>query len=94
MTDRELREKVINGLDHCVARDTKPDTHCNGCPYIEDESCRVFLKIDARKVLKWTTTPDIEDGGAFRFFVCGECRTSIRDNDNYCRECGRRVVWG
>lgn len=90
MTDREFKEKVIRGLEHCTADENK----CRGCAYIGEKDCATVLKRDAMKVLKWTTTPDIEDGGAFRFFVCGECRTSIRDNDNYCRECGRRVVWG
>ena len=38
-------------------------------------------------------TPDIEEGGAFNFFVCGSCRSPIKDHDKYCRECGKRVVW-
>ena len=89
MTDREFKNKVIQGLEHCTANDNK----CRGCSYVGEKECATVLKLDALKVLKLTTTPYVEDGGAFRYFACGECGTSIRDNDKYCRECGRLVVW-
>ena len=36
---------------------------------------------------------EIEGGGTSWWFVCGECHTAIDNKDNYCRECGRKIVW-
>ena len=42
-----------------------------------------------------TAEAEIEgDGRNVWWFVCGECHTAIDEKDKYCRECGRRLIWG
>ena len=28
------------------------------------------------------------------WWVCGECHTTINTGDKFCRECGRKILWG
>lgn len=34
-----------------------------------------------------------EGGGSSWWLVCGECHTAIDTQDQYCRQCGRRIDW-
>ena len=88
-------EKVIKGLECCKA------IHiylCNDCPYYDDHAddnnCKGSLCADALELLKEKeVTTDIEGGGMTWYFCCDECRTSIRQEDKYCRMCGRKIKW-
>jgi hypothetical protein len=37
---------------------------------------------------------ELEGGGSSWWYVCGECHTAIDPKDKFCRECGRRILWG
>lgn len=96
MTQQKLdREKVIKGLEMCIA-----DDFCNGCPY--EEHCFSDGKItaermmrDALDLLKEAVKPEKEYSGSGITWwnVCGNCKTAINPNDKYCHECGRAVKW-
>lgn len=47
-TFRDLRQKVITGLEHCI----RAREGCDGCPYFDNDFCITYLKHDALKVLK------------------------------------------
>jgi len=49
-TFRDLRQKVISGLEHCTKNFSYRD--CEGCPYYENSSCISTLQCDSLKVLK------------------------------------------
>lgn len=34
------------------------------------------------------------DGRSTWWYVCGECHTAINPRDKFCRECGRKILWG
>jgi len=40
------------------------------------------------------TTAEVEgDGKSSWWYVCSECHTGLNDQDKYCRQCGRRILW-
>ena len=49
------------------------------CPLKEQEAVEAEYEGDARSTWWW---------------VCGECHTPIEDKDKFCKECGRRILWG
>ena len=98
------REKVIKGLECCVAYDYK----CNDCPYQDDggaeDGCYSDeLKADALALLKAQEPMEpIRDINGV--YYCGICETicvgyevdftnSIIKVENYCHKCGRKVKW-
>lgn len=96
------REKVMRGLEHCLAQD---DFECVGCPYDKDEGCvsmplekcRSMLKCDALALLKEqeAVAPNIVNSDVFWscWYVCGSCDNPIDPGDKFCRHCGKAVKW-
>ena len=84
-------EKVIKAFEWCRGEKSS----CDGCPYdIKNAKCLFLLHSDALELLKEKeVTTDIEGGGMTWYFCCDECRTSIRQEDKYCRMCGRKIKW-
>ena len=37
--------------------------------------------------------PEIEGGGSYYVFVCGECHTLLKRKQERCPECGRKILW-
>ena len=94
------REKVIKGLEVCRDQNNPPGyrfTSCvDDCPY-HGNGCARKLKDDALAMLKEQEAVEAEYEGDARstwWWVCGECHTKIEDKDKFCKECGRRILWG
>ena len=39
------------------------------------------------------TSAELEGGGTCWYYVCDECHIAINPKDNYCRGCGRKIIW-
>ena len=98
----DKREKVIKGLECCLASKYPP---CGECGYDGDMnyndawSCRLSLMADALVLLKAQEQKPISasivdsDGGLMHWWACGNCQAPINPEDRYCHECGRAVKW-
>lgn len=93
-------EKVIKGLEVCRDQNNPPGyrfTSCvDDCPY-NGNGCARKLKDDALAMLKEQEPVEPEYEGDARstwWWVCGECHTTVEEKDKFCRECGRRILWG
>ena len=98
----DKREKVIKGLECCLASKYPP---CGECGYDGDMnyndawSCRLSLMADALALLKAQEQKPISasivdsDGGLMHWWACGNCQAPINPEDRYCHECGRAVKW-
>lgn len=59
-----------------------------------------FMSVGAVKELlnvieaQTPTEAELEGGGCSWWYVCGNCHTSVNENDNYCRECGKMLHFG
>lgn len=85
------REKVIEGLQKCAA--IHQGFICESCEYPGDE-CAVD---DAIALLKKQEpvkpVPDTSYGARPWWFVCGNCKLSVNEDQKYCPNCGRAVKW-
>ena len=90
------REKVIKGFEIC----SQPGSCRSECPYYEKEGteCSYWLMKDALELLKAQEAVEAkvvgesESHGSW-WFACGACGHAIDPEDNFCRECGRKVKW-
>lgn len=64
----------------------KPDW----CPLREEKGT---CKETEKAVLKEIENIEIEYGGVSWWYVTEDCRCTVSHWDNYCRNCGRRLVW-
>jgi hypothetical protein len=94
------REKVIKGLECCIAYDYK----CNDCPYQDDggaeDGCYSDeLKADALALLKAQEPvlvkpyTEVEYGFKPKVKVgeCPNCGRIVNEQCNYCSKCGQAV---
>jgi hypothetical protein len=104
MTEHEMREKVIKGLDTCGISGTREDCEGYGCPYFiyndgVSDDCQVSLFGDALALLK--TQEPIKPGtimytaAGVGIASCPQCGDKIDayHNLNYCGRCGQAVKW-
>lgn len=93
------REKVANGLRHCL-----PDECTRDCPYINDSDCTRSLMQDAlallkeqeAKIGKWERQYSRPGVYANLFWWCSVCGAPTRYNDagiyyQYCPHCGAKL---
>lgn len=99
-------DKVIKGLECCIAVQKYPDEYdsgCDKCPYRPTESgtCKSMVEIlaDALALLKAQEpvepTLDIRHGKSM--WRCGSCSTALQPNQmnaKFCFNCGMEVKWG
>jgi len=91
MTDAELREKVVQGLELCLKGLS------DLCPYKDSDApggCRDALMYDAMMLLKAQepVKPKWQKGYAY----CGQCGYKLHwivDLNNFCQNCGQAVKW-
>lgn len=98
MSEQEMREKVIKGLECC-------DGYCDdetGCPYfgeLEPFDCQEQLRADALALLKTQEPVEPTIGGDADgpcrnwWYQCGKCKEAIVYHDKYCRNCGQAAKW-
>ena len=91
------REKVINGLEHCM----EGVVGCQKrCPYKRDFACRSELARDALALLREqeAVEPKRVLGVLPDWYHCGVCGVDMLDTGDgyrpkYCPQCGRAVKW-
>ena len=93
MTDRE---KVIKGLEVCLAADlTEDENPCAPCPYFFDGVCQNTMKSDALALLReeavYPSELRMSKHGFRQWAVCGCCFGKIGVKDDYCKWCGKKV---
>ena len=87
------RKKVIKGLETCSTG------HCEvACPYYNTSQCTRIILTDALELLKEQEPIEAKTMGESKshgswWFACGACGHAIDIEDNFCRECGRKVMW-
>ena len=90
------RERVIRGLEVCLAADlTKDENPCAPCPYFFDGMCQNTMKKDALVLLK-EQEPVKPYDNPLGYYRCGNCGTHVHkygEQDKYCPGCGRKVKW-
>ena len=84
------REKVANGLRHCLHYDGS----CLDCPY-DGPNCQNDVLDDAIAILKEQEAVPVIQREIMHmlFWCCGSCGVAITDGDRFCRNCGREVKW-
>ena len=94
----DKREKVIKGLECCVA-----GAECDHCPYsmmnqTRYEGCYQML-IDALALLKVLEPMNanvvlngIDRSGGW-WYQCPNCKMEIEPREKYCKNCGQAVKW-
>lgn len=95
------REKVIKGLECCIAEGSAPE--CEDCPYAlpEDGTCERLdgMFKDALALLKAQepVSPVFERQfmSSIELYNCGSCGTSLgaKGIAKYCMKCGQAVKW-
>ena len=97
-------ENVIKGLECCLKEsDHLYSNPCNGCPY-EGQECIDRIKADALAMLKeQKPVKPVLDERTGRIWLCGNCGSYVgfedhdendpNEFDNFCRKCGRPVLW-
>lgn len=97
MSEQDLREKVIKGLEVCKRYET---FRCENCPY--DSVCRGYaseLMADALTLLKAQEPVKpkknyVQITGLKTWdWACPECNCILVYRANYCSCCGRAVKW-
>ncbi len=96
MSEQEMREKVIKGLECC----SDAVLECGeNCPYWNIENCQSSMQDDALALLKAQEQKPISasivdsDGGLMHWWACGNCQAPINPEDRFCHECGKPVKW-
>ena len=96
MSEQDMREKVIKGLECCSRTTAEPN--CEECPYNANKmSCDNDMMQDALALLKAQepVKPIRLEGKRGWFFYCPNCKTILNDmaKPKYCSECGQAVKW-
>lgn len=91
-------KKVINGLECCMS-----ESQCYKCPYKSEDECEngkyYYSKAieDAITLLREqeSVKPELRmtKHGFKQWIVCGSCHGKIYGGDDYCRHCGRKLMW-
>ena len=98
-------KKAIKGLQierECVSRDC--DRNCGICDLVQEKEWLLSVYDDAISLLKAQEAVEpIRDAINVRRFRCGVCGAYVgfidsypgdtKEQDNYCRNCGRPVKW-
>lgn len=90
-------EKVIKGLHYC----TKLYLGCKECPYFGESdskaSCECKLKTDAFNLLKEQEAVVHPEPSCEMTYItdccCDLCGVQLIREDNFCRCCGKPIVW-
>ena len=101
------REQVIRGLECLIQRQEPTANPCKGCGYINRPNFAICVKdiaSDAYDLLKEQDAVEPRrDANCVMMFRCGVCGEYVgfidsdpgdpNEQDNYCRNCGRKVKW-
>ena len=87
------REKVVNGLKHCLHYDC-----CLDCPY-DGPNCQNDVLDDALALLK--EQEPVVWSYKYNHFICDNCGLNVNDEVyfmmdkpiSFCPACGRKVKW-
>lgn len=91
MSEQEIREKVIKGLECCV----NDLGECELCPYDEGMgklACGKNLYSDALTLLKAQEPVEPKPYDGFSY-LCGKCERVISGKYSNCPWCGQAVKW-
>lgn len=92
-------EKVVKGLECCLSTDLNDCTPMR-CPYFgfcgghgaPDEMLHdAFDLLKAQEPVR--PVHDTSYGARPWWFVCGNCKLSVDEDQKYCPNCGRAVKW-
>lgn len=94
-------ETVVKALECCTTTDEQGFPRCEECPYADsDGTCPDIdaMHRHALELLKEHEPVEAQTMGESKshgswWFACGACGHAIDPEDNYCRECGRKVKW-
>lgn len=85
------KEKVVQKLEEVIAEAVYPDRPRKFMMPLElAEDALALLK--AQEPVK--PVPDTSYGARPWWFVCGNCKLSVNEDQKYCSNCGRAVKWG
>ena len=95
MTDAELREKVVQGLELCLKGLS------DLCPYKDSDApggCRDELMYDVMMLLKAQEASAVHVTAEINYRKIGNCPNCGKpinsgDYPNYCGRCGQAVKW-
>ena len=94
-------ENVIKGLEICAEHGSWHGLDCEhneaykDCPYRGCETgCIVTIAKDALDLIKEQETVEPQLSMSGLWYECPIChRHLLKDRDNYCARCGRRLKW-
>lgn len=84
------REKVIEGLEKALAISKEVDSGYIWVTAGEGKKALELLKDQEPAEAK--TMGESKSHGSW-WFACGSCGHAIDPEDNFCRECGRKIKW-
>ena len=91
------REKIIKGLEACLATEVSEDENpCMPCPYFFYEMCQSAIKKDAIDLLREQETTFVLEPDRYQHYHCEKCgyvTGIIARMHKFCPECGRKVKW-
>jgi len=96
-------DDVFEAFRNCIS-----DGKCINKPCVYENKCQItnrkdqfieipkHLALDVLNRLKELTKEPAEMEGEIGshtwWYVCGECRCVVNEDDNYCRNCGRPLI--
>ena len=88
------RENVINNLEELhnimlCKEEICPREEVNYWIELQESIAEAIVMLKQQEPVK----SEIEGGGSNWWYVCGECHGAIDIRDQYCRHCGKAVIW-
>lgn len=101
MTENELREKVIKGLEHEISRANIPTCGTDFIDCVEVALLRDALALlkaqeavgPVKVVNRYMETDENGNWFSPETYDCGNCGVELHGKANYCHLCGRAVKW-
>ena len=92
MSEQEMREKVIKGLEHEIGRANIPTCGTDFIDCVEVALLRDALALlKAQEPVTVICSHDYTEGIIYR---CPKCKDKVyKYNGNYCSHCGQAVKW-
>ena len=80
------REEAFNRIDSIIARHEIDDDYVTITSLLDYDALRL-----ARKVLEQEPC-EREYNDIYDHYLCGNCKTVVMDYDNYCPNCGAKLI--